>query len=509
MCLVARRHPTGHGLLRRHCPLATALAVLLGLALLSLQLESTHAAQQPPPPPPPQQQQMQCTYDKVASQCPSGSSCGAQPDDPASPGISATMGPIPKITAPWPMATYSEVVDITPFCDPANTPSDAFTFRANASSWAADCSSGSCPQIFIAGNTCSLNQVQVKKGMKAPAELRFIFSGCSSGRALTLSIYIAMDSAGEASNLVQWMCEVGGLDCKDTSKLASELTTTPKPQNLTSTITVGRKIVEKIVGRGLCNTTGLLSKDTAAATEDGCRLECVQRIEMEIASIDDVDLSKECMGFSFNMDTSSCLLYFGTSVTSSDNATQSTLCVSLEQGMDTYVHDTTVTTTTTSAVVTKKPPLQLNAGLTMAGSVAVRRLISPGSDNDGCFDAVDWYELDTTLSVPSDDWDTLKVFLKGRPGGQYGPANVVPASMVVDKICVLGCDGSLADGCYPPGDNWLIPLLLLTNLLTAIIVYCLLEHCCKPGDQPAREVDSVTYTDGERVKALRSFQGRS
>merc|ERR1712232_905654 len=285
---------------------------------------------------------------------------------------------------------------------------------------------------------CVLAAVSVKGVSGSTAELRLLFDGCSNGRRAVTAISVSplgpSDDPAAVSNLVPWMCEIAGTKCVGTTPDPSVTSTSPSGTSTAAPghIHVGREALETLVGTGRCNDTSFNATSVTATTRLGCQAECMQRFPMQLSSLA-VDLGQPCSGYSWSASSSSCTLYRGDpnlQLASADNNT-GWQCYNLRAAGDSYGFDqaSQPTTTTMPAPVVHHESLNLSTLLNIrSAKYAIRRQVLPTDGN--CFDPVDWYQIETSISIGPDDWNTLQVIVANWPNTKdYA---VVPASQVVD-----------------------------------------------------------------------------
>jgi len=375
------------------------------------------------------------------------------------------------------------------------------------------------------GMRCGLSGISVNNPT-AP-ELRFLFDGCGGPSAVFVVPLQKQNTAGNTrtrTNLVNWMCQVSPALCgramlapkiqPSTSMVAQAQTPPP------STIFVGRQISEEVVGRGRCNTSGISYRQVASVNLRACRLECVQRITTEINSSEATQLSKPCVGFAFQSQTQACYIYDSPSpstiIADSDGITGWS-CYALQPGVSSYAHAYT-STPAPVLVPTVEPRIEAVLDLTqildagIGGGTATRVQIAPTVP--GCFDSVEWCTFDGFFPVPSVDWDFLVQMITllatpSLPGSPKRPqasagGTKAPAKLVVGRVCVTACDGhSMPAPCRPVVSassgawSWAMPLILATNVLTAIAVCLGMRQCMPEHDKIRQEFfQKVFITDG-------------
>merc|ERR1719240_386786 len=124
--------------------------------------------------------------------------------------------------------------------------------------------------------------------------------------------------------------------------------------------------------------------------------------------------------------------------------------------------------------------------------------------------------MDGFLEISSNNWTALQVlFADPSLTSAKIVFPVVDAQMASDRVCIVACDGSLADncnGCPKQGEQGSIIPWILTTLAIWIITALLCFFCIpRPGQKQVRpQIEKVYYTDGsqELVTQVNSAHGQ-
>jgi len=130
------------------------------------------------------------------------------------------------------------------------------------------------------------------------------------------------------------------------------------------------------------------------------------------------------------------------------------------------------------------------SGLQMPGGANTVTMMSIKPVATDCFEPFDWYMIDNALAVDETQWDAL-VKIRDSLAGFLPVVSSVQATAVVDRLCLVDCDGNLAGECNPEVEPvcgvtcwWRV---FLTVLFLALLFFCLgmclalcLRFCCGP-----------------------------
>lgn len=426
----------------------------------------------------------------------------------------------------------SEYLDYTGFTGVMHA--QDFQYKGMNPYWTANVVLQDKPKVSGPGGMCDLAAVDLlpaddSTGAIAVVELRFILENCANGKHGAVSTYIVgrkTPGTIEEKELVPWMCAIRGRDCQTEEAVAKNQVSAQAAlanKGEGSVITIGRKIENKPIlhpdgSSGKCNNTGMGSVQRDASTEEGCLLECMQRLEMDVAS-SDVDVMHECSGYTWKDGSPPgvvpkvepiCVLMYelphsDKAVTSAD-MNHAWRCVALRVILDTYDHSTTTSTTTGLPTTTTTRDLALVPlnlySLTAEPTMATRKIISPIPGFTGsCFETSDWYVIDRQVYVNPDHWKLLTLELQAQPVATMPP--VVPSDILLDRVCVMGAGGVLPPDCTASWEDQLFPLSLFLNavLILAILAY-LCHHHCWPRREPNKfvRVKEIVYEDMTRAQ---------
>lgn len=399
---------------------------------------------------------------------------------------------------------HTDRISVNGFCDKTMIPSKDFSM-ANSTEWTAFAARDHGVRLFVANGGCTLKAVSVRPVTSELASIRFLFDSCASGAGA--AVEFKLKQGGSQSNLVDWMCNVPGMKC------GGQYVTTIAPGSTAapSRIHLAREVLETPLGRGVCNSTGL-HWSVPANTLRGCRLECAQRVELAIPN-QNVKIAKNCSGYAWN--GAQCELWGGPPITSAevnpqavspplpDKPNQPWACYSVTLAGDSYNNDKPDPATTVAPPAAKPVSLDMQTMLMSAlPKQAVRKMVRGNDPN--CFDGVDWYSMESPLALPSDAWSNLQDIFQRYPGRQSPPA--APAKQLVDRVCVVACDGTVAEECDPQPapapvaggadcGSWVPWFLFLvaSNILTALLVWW---FCRSEPEKKRIRPTSVKYTDG-------------
>jgi len=462
-------------------------------------------------------------------------------------------------------------VTVAGLCEQANFKVPAFIWQAPGAlggDWVAKAAwdvnialaLGAMPGTANAGQQmlrCALTAVSVHAGDVSP-ELRLMFDSCDIGgvggaRAVLggpLQRYSTGGSAEEddgkrdgTSNLVRWMCQVSPLLCARAMYALKApsiaVTTTQVATPPPSTIFLGREVAENIVGLGQCNTSGINFRQVPATNLKGCRLECVQRLAIKLATREESHLSKPCKGYAFNASANTCLLYDSSStpIGDSDGAPGWT-CYSLTSQESSYAHGFAATTSPapmptglprTHGLLDLSSLLGGHSDAGVAGWQGTATRLQMKSIRAGDYDPVDWYSVDGSLAVDTRDWDLLMEMLVllslGSSGNgsasarQATRAAANPAALRIGSVCVVGCDGlSMSVPCTPvkidstSSWKWILPWLLVTNVIAALVAsYLTWNYCMKDqaADDKPKAIGQVVYFSGAPAENVYGIDGQA
>merc|ERR1719421_2007180 len=193
-----------------------------------------------------------------------------------------------------------------------------------------------------------------------------------------------MPSLGR-SNIVDWMCNIPGTPCQKSAPVVP----TAAPER----IHLAREVEEQKVGNGGCNGSGLVGAEASATTVAGCRLECAQRLEMQLANRD-IQVAKDCAGYAWSDSKQQCLLYRGSADVTCLECSASWDCYALKVVQDSVSNQKA--SQPPPAAKPGKVNLDVAAMLQQGGqqggpqaATAIRTLVDPASDS-GCFDGIAW-----------------------------------------------------------------------------------------------------------------------
>lgn len=427
------------------------------------------------------------------------------------------------------MEAMGHNLDYMPFCT-VDTELNAKDFmfmdseEAHARSWTAKARSPM--SMNVAGATCGLESVVVKRAQQVhgddfSAEVRFVMTGCSNGRSAVVSVYTGPQQ-GVQWSLVKWMCALEGARPGRCKPIENKVAPPKRPDE--ADVVIVQHYAEATIGKGKCSDPELVptpvEPEAPVANKEECRLRCANLIGHDIQEV-------HCSGYSYNVNTRECILYQGASpyagLSSSDgDENGGWVCHSMHLSGDQDMNGGSGEPTSAGGPdawktqVTMGLQAILGAGADMGAgngaTMATRNQVKvpegfSGEGLSGCYGPVDYYVLDRKVSVSSEDWATL---LRITDQGPYpGTAPAVPASMGLDRICVMSCFGDLPEPCqehWPPITG--VSLFLNFALLCACLVLAYKYHTYTPAvyqkviEKKSRQWDST----GRAHETLRPWE---
>lgn len=437
------------------------------------------------------------------------------------------------------LSASSRTLTLNGVCSSDQFSSDKFRYVGGTEAWMANTASSSKVMLMRGAIHCSLEGLSISERTDSADdfELRLQFNNCngSSDGVNHAAVVVNLERRPKcASNLVPWMCTVGPRQ-GDGSCTHPTPAPTPEPMKAPGQVSLSVHAVWKEVGRGKCNSPGLIAETQADPGAGGpssqaeCRNVCIQALaRTQILANPGAANGPGCRGFAYNNlgGPMQCIIYKSPSadIIGSDSPhAGGWTCWSIQAVNGSFDH--TAPAAKVSAAPTKlqlqREKLHLFDGYADLPASGVLKRLAPPKDNLDCYTGVDWYTLEDEIGVPSSvcvtttDWPMLRMLVPPAKRPCCASWIHAPGSLTVDRVCVDACGSGTSqcqDAGMPPAPSRdflggtssddcqrnMVLSGLASGLSAALLTLALVKVCCPQVKPPAKRYQLVMneYTPG-------------